>query len=44
MELLLVRCQVIALSKKNLSKGSLSQLALQYDVVSLDVLDNCNAG
>lgn len=43
MELLLVWCQVVALSKKHFPKGSLSQLPLQYNVVSLDVLDNLNA-
>lgn len=43
MELLLVWCQVVALSQKHLPKGSLSQLPLQYNVVSLDVLDNFDA-
>lgn len=41
MYLLLVRCQVVALSKKDLPEGSLSQLPLQDDVVPLDVLDDC---
>lgn len=40
MEFLLVRCQVVALSQKHFSKGSLSQLPFQHNVVSLDVLDN----
>lgn len=35
--------QVVALSEKHLPKGSLSQLPLQDDVVSLDVLDDFNA-
>lgn len=43
MDLLLVWCQVVALSEKDLPKGSLPQLPLQYDVVSLDVLNNFNA-
>lgn len=44
MEFLLVRCQVVALSQKHFSKGSLSQLPFQHNVVSLDVLDNFTAG
>lgn len=43
MELLLVWCQVVALSEKHLPKGSFSQLPLQHNVVSLDVLDNWDA-
>lgn len=42
-KLLLVRCQVVALSQEDLPEGSFSQLPLQYDVVSLDVLDNFSA-
>lgn len=42
-ELFLVWCQVVALSQKDLPKRSLSQLPLQDDVVSLDVLDNFEA-
>lgn len=39
-ELLLVRGQVVALRQEHLPEGSFSQLALQDDVVPLDVLNN----
>lgn len=39
-ELLLVWGQVVALGQEHLPKGSFSQLPLQHDVVSLDVLHN----
>lgn len=39
--LLLVGWQVVALSQEDFSKGSLSELPLQHDVVSLYVLNNC---
>lgn len=40
-DLLLVGGQVVALSQEDFSKGSLSELPLQHDVVSLYVLNNC---
>lgn len=43
MELLLVWCQVVALSKKDLPKGPFTQLPLQHDVVPLNVLHNYKA-
>lgn len=39
-ELLLVWGQVVALGQEHLPEGSFSQLALQNDVVPLDVLNN----
>lgn len=41
--LLLVRCQVVALSQKHFPKSTLSKLPLQQNVVALYVLDNCTA-
>lgn len=35
--------QIVALGEKHLPEGAFSQLPLQHDVVSLDVLDNLNA-
>lgn len=39
-DLVLIWDQVVALSQEHLPKGPLSQLTLQHNVVSLDVLDN----
>lgn len=39
--LLLVRGEVVTLSQEDFSEGSLSQLSLQHNVVSLNVLNNC---
>lgn len=39
--LLLVWGQVVALGQEDFPEGALSQLPLQDDVVSLDVLDDC---
>ena len=39
-DLLLVGRQVVALGQEDFPKGSFSELPLQHNVVSLDVLDN----
>lgn len=40
-DLILLRTEVIAFCQENLSKGSFTELPLQNDVMSLDVLNNC---
>lgn len=42
-DLILLRTEVIAFCQENLSKGSFPELPLQNDVMSLDVLNNCEA-